>query len=350
MNLILTFDYELFGDGSGDIFKHIIQPTKSILEICEKHNVKTTLFFEVVEYWAIKKQWLSGNKMGYTEDPILAIENQLIQAHLEGHDIQLHFHPQWLNAIFHNGKWELDFENWRLGDFTKVKGYDRPTLLKKGKETLEEIIQKVDSGYSSCIIRAGAYNIMPSKSIGNAMIQTDLIIDSSVYPGGIENGPLSIYDYSKVPIELDYWFASKEDISQPSDVEKEILEIPIFALPQRRWKKIVWERIKSILINKKSAVKNLSNKTSNKTLSQKVTYWFEKEAVTWDFCLFSKKMHENFFNYIEINLKDKRSNFVLIGHPKNFTSKKSLEYLIKEGKIRKYSFQTLNEYARKIYY
>lgn len=349
MKLILTFDYELFGDGSGNIFEHIINPTKSILHICKKHNVKTTLFFEVVEYWAIKEQWLSGNNMGYTEDPILAIENQLIQAHNEGHDIQLHFHPQWLNAVFKDGEWKLDFENWRLGDYTNVKGYDRQTLLNKGKATIEEIIQKIDPEYSSSIIRAGGYNIMPSKSIGKAMIQTNLIIDSSVFPGGIENGPLSVYDYTKTSIDLDYWFASVEDISRPSDHNKEILEIPIFALPQRRWKKIGWERIKSMMVNKKSAVKTLSNKTANKTLFRKITYWLEKEALTWDFCLFSRSMHDKFFNYIESHLKNKRSHFVLIGHPKNFTSEKTLEYLISEAKIKNYSFLTLSEYARTIY-
>ncbi len=80
MNLILTFDYELFGDGLGDIFTHIIEPSKQILQLCDKHNIKTTIFFEVLEYIKLKEEWEKGNTMGYTENPVKAIEQQIQQA------------------------------------------------------------------------------------------------------------------------------------------------------------------------------------------------------------------------------------------------------------------------------
>lgn len=51
--LLFTLDYELYGNGSGDVFKHIIEPTDKILGIVEKYNAKLTIFFEVIEYWKI---------------------------------------------------------------------------------------------------------------------------------------------------------------------------------------------------------------------------------------------------------------------------------------------------------
>ena len=36
--LFLTLDYELYGNGSGDVFHHIIEPTDRILKIAEKYN------------------------------------------------------------------------------------------------------------------------------------------------------------------------------------------------------------------------------------------------------------------------------------------------------------------------
>ena len=70
MNYILTFDYELFGDGSGDLFLDVINPMQNILNICNSKNIKLTIFFEILEFIEIKKEWNKGNKMGYTNNNI----------------------------------------------------------------------------------------------------------------------------------------------------------------------------------------------------------------------------------------------------------------------------------------
>lgn len=348
MRLILTYDYELFGDGSGDVFQHMIAPTDKILEVCRKHNIQTTLFFEVVEYWYLKKEWESGNKMGYKKDPINAIEEQLKAAYQEGHDIQLHFHPQWLGARYENGKWLLNHENWRLGDFQPKDGMDTEKLFVKAIDTLKQILKPIDPNYAPQIIRAGGYNILPSTAVAQAMISTGLVYDSSVYPGGYENGSLSRYDYRETSLDLDYWSPQIENFSFQSDRDMPLKEIPIFSLKIPRWRKFTKERIKSILLNKESAMKSVSAKTSQKNLLEKINYWFEKEAITWDFCLFSKKLNKKYFKYIQKNLLGKRDTFVLIGHPKNFTSQKSLDQLIELAKNNHFEFTSLINYARRI--
>jgi hypothetical protein len=120
MNLILTLDYELWGDGSGNVFHQIIEPTNRILNICDENKIKITIFFEAIEYLKLKDEWEKGNSMGYDKNPIKAIEAQLQNAALNGHDIQLHIHPQWVNAKYVNDKWEVDFSNWRLGDLRSI--------------------------------------------------------------------------------------------------------------------------------------------------------------------------------------------------------------------------------------
>ena len=104
MDIALTLDYELFGNGSGDMFEDVIYPTEEILTIYDKTNVKSTIFFEVVEYWKLREAWDAGNKMGYKKDPALAMKDQIIKAFQKGHDIQLHIHPQWLNAKYINNQ------------------------------------------------------------------------------------------------------------------------------------------------------------------------------------------------------------------------------------------------------
>lgn len=347
MNLVLTFDYELFGDGSGDVFQHMIHPTDEILKICATHNIKTTIFFEVVEYIKLKEEWEKGNKMGYKKNPIEAIENQVQEAALKGHDIQLHIHPQWVDAVFENGQWEVDFDNWRLGDFSIERNYTIEDLIRDSKNALEALVREVIPDYECIALRAGGYNIMPSAEVYQAMVKLGLKIDSSVYPGGYETGSLSRYDYSQVSLKKDYWWADSDDITKESMSEQRVMEIPIFALPQRRIHKILnFDKIKSLLSKRDKAMSSLAReKIEEKSFVEKMQFLFEKEAFTWDFCMFNKSMHRRFLKYIEKNLLKERNTFVLIGHPKSWRDDKSLISLLNflQSSDYDYNFMTLRE-------
>lgn len=348
MNLILTFDYELFGDGTGDVFTHIIEPTNTILGLCQKQGIKTTIFFEVLEHLKLKEEWESGNTMGYTKNPVNAIEEQIQQAAMAGHDIQLHIHPQWHNAKYENGKWQLNINNWRLGDFKGESNYGIKELISDCKTALEELIWPVKHDYKCIGLRAGGYNIMPSSEVYSAMHALGMKYDSSVYPGGYETGNLSKYDYNNVPTELDHWWADANDIRKVSGKEKEILEIPIFALPVARWKRILTlSKIKSLLLRKNNAISsNAKEKIGKKGILEKIQFMFQKEASTWDVCMFSNSLHKKFFRHIEKLLASKRKSYVLIGHPKSLQNKKLLENFIstaQKGKTE-YEFKTLTEY------
>ena len=343
MNLILTFDYELFGDGTGDVFKHIIKPSNTILELCQEQSIKITIFFEVLEYLKLKEEWESGNSMGYTKNPIEAIEQQLQQAAIDGHDIQLHIHPQWHNAKYVNGKWHINLNNWRLGDFKGEDNYGIKELISDCKTALEALIKPVKPDYKCVGLRAGGYNIMPSAEVYSAMLALGLKYDSSVYPGGYEDTTLSRFDYRGVPLNLDFWWADAQDIRLEDNKNKLIMEIPIFALPQARWKKVLnFNKIKSLLTKGKKSVSALAQeKISNKSFVEKVKFMMSKEAQTWDFCMFSKSQHKRYFRYIE--RQTDRNSFVLIGHPKSFVKDNSLVNMIKlaqKSKV-KYSFKTL---------
>ncbi len=343
MNLILTLDYELYGNGSGDVFKHIIEPTDRILNICDEKNINITLFFEVLEYIKLKEQWDAGNRMGYQEDPVKAIENQLKQMALNGHDIQLHVHPQWVNAKYLDNKWQVDLDNWRLGDFSVEQNYTIEDMLRDSKETIEGIIQEVVPNYCCTILRAGGYNVMPSDEVYTAMVALGLKVDSSVYPGGYETGDLSQYDFRKAPIDKDYWWVNPADFTQ--GVEKsEVMEIPVFALPQRRIKKFSIERITSALRNRNSAVGDLSAKINKRNKFDKFKYFFEKEALTWDFCLFNFGLHVTFLKHIKNVYAGQRSTFVIIGHPKGYTTDRTFIKFVTYAQKKKCTFTTLQSY------
>ena len=322
MNYLLTFDYELFGDGSGDLFLDVINPMQEILDECDDKEIKITIFFEILEYIEIKKEWDKGNKMGYTSDPVFAMEKQLLNAYKSGHDIQLHLHPQWVDCNYEESKWKLDMNNWRLGDYIPKKGISLVKLLQKGKEDLEKIIRKIDPNYCCIALRAGAYNIMPSEHVYNAMKKVGLLIDSSIFPGGYENSTLSKFDYSNVSDEKDFWYADKLDMRLKSIDSNSIIELPVFATRIMRLKKFLnLDQVILRLTKKRISISANTKEKFDKTIIRKIKYFLDKESFTWDVTVFSKEIHKKYFKYIKNKLHH-RKYFILIGHPKSLLKKK----------------------------
>ncbi len=338
--LILTLDYELYGNGSGNVFRHIIEPTEKILAIAERYNAKITIFFEVIEYWKLKEEWKKGNRMGYERNPVAAIEEQLKWAYSKGHDIQLHLHPQWVDAIWTENCWKVNMNKWRLGDYEGVGDNSLVNLLKRGKETIEVLI---GNGYQCEVLRAGGYNVQPSQALVKAMREAGLKIDSSIYPGGKETGSLSKYDYTTINADLGFWYCDKT-LETVCAGKSDVIEMPIVALPILRLQKYLsMDRIKSLLQNRQSAKSAFDAKTSQgkKCSMGKVQYFFQKEWQTWDYCLFSKGMHNKFLKHIE--KQTERDLFVLVGHPKSFVSSSGLEFLCKKAQ-NKYLFDSISNY------
>lgn len=329
--LLLTLDYELFGDGSGDVFKHIVEPTNIIIDVAERYGAKITVFFEVVEYWRLKQEWESGNHMGYSRNPIEAMEQQLIDLINRGHDVQLHLHPQWVDAKWENGHWVVDCKNWRLGSF-ESSSMTIKDLISKGKSTIEDLIRPFCPNYKCYAIRAGGYNAQPSDAIIEAMSECGLNVDSSIVPGSKELGTLSFYDYSCSPNDVGYWFV-EERLEEPGKERSEIVELPIVTFPVVRFLKFMSPtRVKSIMRNRKSAQASFSAKTSSGGSSggimSKISFFFKKEYQTWDYCLFPSWLHRYFLR--NISRQHNRDVFVIIGHPKSFVSQKSLHFLLRK--------------------
>jgi hypothetical protein len=352
MDLALTLDYELFGDGSGNVFTDIIIPTQKLLDLCDKRNAKVTIFFEVVEYWKLRDCWGQGVKMGYSDSPARAMENQMINAYKHGHDVQLHIHPQWLSARFIDNAWKVN-DDWCMKDIPLEKDdvlqLGLREVLLEGKATLEKMIRPLFPKYNCNIFRAGGFNILPSKPIIKILGDLNFKMDSSVFAGGYDISKKSNIDFREIKNNIPYWYVKHGDVllqKTNSSSKEGIVELPIFASPVNRYAKYDLSRIKIILKNKKSAQKTLQGRIEKKTLFQKLTYFIEKEYITWDFCLFNIKKMKGFLAIAkEIDKKDGYHPFVLIGHSKGFYSNKSLKFILNTKEI---NFITLTDVLREI--
>ena len=123
LQLHMTLDYEVWGNGDGCVIDCMIEPTNQLIDLAEKYNIKTTIFVDMCEYWAFKELEEKDMFKDKSYKPATLIEKQLKDILKRGHDIQLHFHPQWLNYKYiEDRKFELDYSLWRisslpLGDY-----------------------------------------------------------------------------------------------------------------------------------------------------------------------------------------------------------------------------------------
>lgn len=125
------------------------------------------------------------------------------------------------------------------------------------------------------------------------------------------------------------WYCGN-NLETSSNIKSDLIELPIVAFPILRLRKYIsLDRIKSLLRNSKSAKDAFEAKIpkSRGGYISRLQYFFQREAQTWDYCLFTKGMHREFLKAIE-NQTD-RNLFVLVGHPKSFVSSKGLEFLLK---------------------
>lgn len=238
IQLILSLDYELFGNGAGDVMRDVIHPTNRLLNICDRHGAKLTIMFEVGEYWAFERYDKPlRQELGYS--PYEAMRAQAINAIERGHDVQLHLHPQWIGAEHDRGAWELRNAYWRLADLpgglgTKDQTTSITGALYAGRQALEEMIRPMKAEYECICFRAGGFYAQPSDKVIPAMKEAGLKVDSSVVRGYRRTMPFDV-DYSNVQTDNGSWWTTDIDLVAEGAPGENILELPVACRMEPYW-------------------------------------------------------------------------------------------------------------------
>ena len=233
LKLLLTVDYEIFGDGSGEVLPCMIQSSENLMRIAEDYGAAILFFAEMNEYWAFKELEVEHPFYHKHQEWAQLIERQLKNIIQRQHNVQLHLHPQWIDAtLSKEGHWQLNFDYWRLPKVPNGLGHkeDPKSLLglfHKGKQTLESILQRNHPDYICDTFRAGAWCIQPEKQILDAMRQIGFSKDSTLAPGMSMNNGLTYFDFSKSksgfkPFPID------QKITESSSAETSLTEFPIW--------------------------------------------------------------------------------------------------------------------------
>jgi len=218
--LALTHDWELRGDGSGDIEQIQFAPLRKLLEVYRSFGARTTFLPDVMQQLTFRRFESAHAELKPLAD---SWDEHMREAFRQGHDIQLHLHPQWQEARYENGHWYLD------GDWS-ILNYDRETayaMLADAKDYLENLLRPIDSTYRSVAFRAGALAAAPSDHLFKSLVKLGIQLDVSIASG------LFVHDHN---LQLDYrnceetflpFYPAMGDARKLSDKRGDIVCVPL---------------------------------------------------------------------------------------------------------------------------
>lgn len=240
-HLVISVDYEVFGNGTGDVRQHMTEPTERMARMCEAHKVPLTVFFEVEEFLAFEKHRSELKALlGY--DPAAEIREQIKSFAARGHDIQLHLHPEWVGARFEAGQWVLRPERQTVDSLFESEA-ETVAYIAERKGAIDEILTEAGSSQRVHVYRAGAFSAQPGKKLLRALQANEIYIDSSVVQGLTRQNPHVTLDYRKAPCRKGPWRVST-DVAMEDRVG-EVWEFPIYSVMGRRWQQATLGRLKA---------------------------------------------------------------------------------------------------------
>src|SRR5277367_1637817 len=170
---IFSLDYEIYGDGSGSLRDLVVDPTARLLEIFDKWGVRFVNFVEVSEFEAIEA---AGS------DSAVQLVNQQVRGmRRSGHEIALHLHPQWYNARFERGRWQLDYSEYNVCNLPQIRIAE---IADRAVAHLKYMVD--DPQFAPISFRAGNWLFQPTETAARELSRKGIRIDSSVFKGGFQ--------------------------------------------------------------------------------------------------------------------------------------------------------------------
>lgn len=197
-NILLTFDYELFqGVRSGTVVNCMLNPTRRILELLERHHTTSIFFIDMMFLVRLRE---AADKFLKAKNDFELIEKQIIRMAEQGHYVFNHLHPHWLDAVY-----DAENNQWQLTDTSKyafpaLSEQQQIQVFESSMKLLNEILAKAKQKLPTDGFRAGGLYIQPFSVFKNHFDKHGIKYDFSVLigaTGSLENKTGS-FDFSGV--------------------------------------------------------------------------------------------------------------------------------------------------------
>ena len=305
MNIFITLDYELFlGNETGSVQNCLIRPMHELCNVTNKYNVPLTVFVDAA---FLLRLYESRTLCPDLQRDWNEITHNLQEMSRQGHDIQLHFHPQWLFSTYNikDNKWNMDLSHYKMSDI-----HDRGLLedsFSKSKQLLETII-----GERTLSFRAGGY-CLEGIDYSSLFTNNSILIDSSVAREQYCDSNTHNYDYRHIPEKMVYGFSSDVHVE---DDKKTFLELSISSIKWSMLKYLFYFRkiFKSyhphIVYKDGKPIRDMGSANMFMKILNRLKGTTMLCSIDGPLSLFLEDYYNN-------ALKKQKEDLVLIGHPKN---------------------------------
>lgn len=215
----LTDDWELRGNGSGEMERLQFAPMREMVRIYQRHGVSASFNAEPMQQLAFRKFQDRNPELRALAD---CWDDHVRATFRQGHDIQLHVHPQWSGAQYVDGGWRLSGD-WSLLNYDEAAAYG---MLAAGKEYLEQLLQSVNPNYKCVAFRAGAWCIAPSMHLLRSLARLGIVLDTSIVGGLRQETRHLQLDYRDCEETFLPFYPVMEDARKVSDKREAIICVP----------------------------------------------------------------------------------------------------------------------------
>ena len=238
VDLVLSDDWELRGDGSGDMRVIQFGTLWKLLEVYEHFNLRGSFFVEVLQQIRHREFSAQAPFLGELAD---AWDTAVCDLFKRGHDVQLHIHPQWSNAEWIDGVWRLRGD-WSILRYSRR---DAETLLRQARDYLEALLGTVDQDYRCLAFRSGAWCLAPSEFMVPTLRTLGIRLDASIVQGVRYNERVEL-DYRELDEAFLPFFPRDDDARRLGSEPAGPVCLPVHSFTVPAWRR--WQRSLSRLL------------------------------------------------------------------------------------------------------
>jgi len=216
--ILIEDDWEVMGNGLGNVAQLQYLPSMFFMKLARRLGIKLTFMVDVVQQLEFKKYIHTDYNLklqkNLWDDSVLLMKSY-------GFDVQLHLHPQWLNATLKDDFFFLN-NNWNFGRYSDA---DQDQLIGESVNYLHELIRPIDPDYKVVAYKGGSWGLQPSGTLLKNMEKHGIRLVTGVRRGMYLPG--NGVDYRTLEEPTMPYYPVYDDLCKVSAEKKEIFIIPL---------------------------------------------------------------------------------------------------------------------------
>lgn len=228
LKVLVTFDHELFfGQASGTPEKCLIEPGRALAAVAAEFGVPLCFFVDAGYLVALRRLAPTSATLRAQE---LAVRGSLAELARQGHELLLHVHPHWADAVWHGERWHFDLARYALSAFDEAAVHD---IVQR---QADELRPYTPDGQIHAY-RAGGWAVQPFAPIGRALLAAGITTDSSVFWGGRDASGHGAYDFTHAPRQAKWRFGADPAVEDPAGRFLEVATSSMTVWPTYYWRR-----------------------------------------------------------------------------------------------------------------